>query len=1479
MIKELSILPRLFFIVLIGLLVLPMQPLKAQKIKSFSKDKAGYAEDLQVFLKDIEKQKDKWEPLYLDFSSRLADDFLSEEAFDALVTISNNLYRKRIVDFETWHFFLRSIILLYENEDPQYALPWLEDMVGFSKKERSKPISVYLRTIYQGLNAQILYDDGSLRWTAFDAIWVFKFAEEPYFELTNANVWGYFKSDSTLIEGTSGVYYPKQLRFKGTGGTVYWVRTGLSQDSAYAELNQYELLAERQDFAADSVLLYSKLYISEPLLGKFEERLSSRSEERNASFPRFVSYRYDLELRDIYPNVDFIGGISVIGSKFYGSGTPENKATLLFNYEGSPIIKAKSERILLRQDILNSDATQITITLDNDSIFHPKSSLRFIPAQNQLTLNRTNEGLSLTPYSDTYHDMDIFFEVMSWKLNEPQLHLGNLNLGAASPVIFESQNYYRGERMDEIKGLDEVGPLRNIASVVETFGSKTLSLDDMARGLRMSKEATHRFMLQMSIGGFVNYDQASEGITVKDKLFNYIQNERGRRDYDVIRFVSGLESGANASISLLNYDMDIQGIAAIALSDSQEVALFPSGRKITVHEGLDFDFDGRISAGRFSFWGREFFFDYDLFQMNMPTIDSMRFKVLSFDKDINGNRRLVDVKNVLQNINGELLIDKPNNKSGRTRYTEYPIFKSGKESFVYYDRPSIFDAVYNRDRFFVTLEPFEIDSLDNTSTQGLKFAGELESAGIFPTIAEDIMVQEDYSLGFKTETPPGGYPGYGGKGTYTGAINLSNKGFLGDGSISYLTSTAQADSLIFFPDSTNGLAEVYEILPQVAAVEYPHVTAVNVLLNWRPYQDVFYTSNTATPFQMYDEVGMEARGTLALGPNKLGGKGRLDFLDAQTQAEDYDFRNRQFNSAALSFKVRADATRDWGFQLQNARGFVNFDQEKGEFTVNDAASYLDFPINQYIAYMDFAEWDIPAKTIEVKKLGGNAGSHMVSVHPKQDSLQFMAGSARFSLLPSLLEGFDVPHIDVADATIIPDSGYVEIEPKALMRTLYKAQIIANRTTKYHNFYEATVDVKTRRFYRGSGYLEYIDEDLTPWPLYFESIKPDTGQTTIALANVKEEDAFYISAFFGYYGKVHLRATDKLMLFDGYTLIQHQCPNIQTTWFKFKSVIDPKKIVIILPEDNPATRGDNLYNGIYLAPDSTSGYSAFLSRQSAKADQELLASTGVLFYDKNSYSYIITAQEKVDNPRLAGNYLSLNNRDCYTTGKGMLGFADKAGRIDLMSYGIVNHDLNSDAIALDMVLGIGFFFDEDILKEVTQRLQEASGFKASDVNREAYQVTLNNLLSAKERERYDEEVSLYGAPERVPKQLRKTITFSDIVLNFNPETNSFISEGDIGIDNILGEPINKKVSGIVEIMRKRRGDEIYIYLELDRGDYIYFQYKRNVLQFYTTDKALMAKLLEKDTDARSLAAKDGLPPYTYNAASKGKVRLFLDRFEE
>lgn len=1454
----------------------------AQRLKKFSSDPVVYSEELQKFLTD--RDKDRGELIWAEISPMLNDGTFEGVQFDHLVSISNNLLKKRVLDVEVWYALFASCKTISNlDSETDYYSPFLDDLASFSKKNKSRDTDRYLRTLLTCTSDSALFDDGKIRWVNETGGYEFRFENEtPQFIYEDIDLWGYYKTDSTQIVATAGVYYPKTNEFKGLGGEIYWIRAGISKDSLYAELGPFTVDMTKGSYRADSTILYSSYYVTEPIYGVFEERLTSRSGADKAIYPRFRSYESNVLVTDFVPGVDYKGGYSLMGNKVFASGAEGQKAEFIFKYEGSPQMKIRANRFLLNKNFFSAEEGYVWIKLgDADSLFHPKSSMRYVPEKKVLTVTRVPEGMSKAPYGDTYHDVDIYFENLTWKLTDSQFYLGNLNMGSVSPVFFESENYFRGERYSAVQGLADVNPLVNIADVTRYYGSTELNIEQMADGLRMDKLSTHRMMMQMAIQGFVFYNIETGDIRVKNKTFDYILNYKGDRDYDVIRFVSAKQSGVNASVSLLNYDMEIQGISGIALSDSQKVVMYPYGKIITLHEGLDFDFDGKIAAGRFSFWGQEFFFDYDQFRVNMSAIDSMRFKVESFTATSDGRRSLVDVKTVLQNINGELLIDKANNKSGLEQYHEYPIFKSGRESYIYYDRKDIHGGVYDRERFYVEIAPFEIDSLDNASTAGLKFDGTFTSAGIFPEMQQEMTVQKDYSLGFETTTPPTGLVAYGGVGTFTNKLTLSNQGLRGDGTIDYLTSRAASDDFIFFPDSTNGIAQSFEIQPQMANVEYPHVVGRGVKYHWEPLQDILYTTSRDSAFAMYDDIGMKTVGTLDYSPQRLGGDALISYLDAENKSKDFTFKNRMFESPEMSFRVRANATAPWGFSLENARGFVNFELQKGEFAINDSASFMSFPINQYTAFMDFAEWQIPEKSLEVKKQAapGIPASKMISVHKRQDSLQYMASGAKFYLENSLLEGFGVPVIEVADASIVPDSGYVAIDPGAQMRQLEHAQITAQRANQFHKFFEGSIKISSRKKYAGSADYEYIDDEGTPWPLHFKTIKVDTSGTTIGTATVAQEDGFYMSPFFEFYGKVELNAKKRHLFFNGYTLIQQVCDNISTTWFKFKSEIDPNKIVIILPEDNPSTRADNLYNGIYISPDSTSGYSAFLSRESSKADMEIVSATGVLFYDNELSSYIVTTQEKLDNPDGPGNYLALDNDNCVTVGRGALTFGKEMGQLEFAPYGEVQHNLDDGYIEGDVVINMDFHFSEPLLEAITAKLKEATSLSGADVGRKAYRDYLGEAFSSeKDRAEFWTEINNTGFPEKMPRELSHTISFTDVQMEYNPETSSFVSVSDIGIGSIGRTPINRKVEGYLEVIHKRRGDEFYLYFTLDNKQY-YFQYKRNVLSFYTDDKPTMLILQETDSDDRSVKAKDGKPPFTYNQASKGKMRLFLSKFEE
>ena len=1452
-------------------------PASAQRLREFRGEPQAYLEDLETFLKEAKvKEKDALENLMFSFSDVWQSGAIDDKEAAAIYKISNSFLKKRMTAFEGWHDFLLTVVFFENEGEAQLLLPWLEDLSALISEKPARISQDYLHTMYLSLTDYILFDDGRIRWRVSGSDLNLKFEGEPYFTFEFIDLWGIFKDDSTFIEATSGVFYPKRYLLKCEGGLVYFTRAGLSQDSAYVELSNYELNVQKTDFKADSTVLTTKLFLTEPVMGYFEEKLTSRG-GRDASFPRFTSYRKDIDIKNILPGADFTGGISMHGSRIYGSGTREQKAMLRFQYDGKEVLRASAEQYLLKSNKIESLDTEISVLLNEDSIYHPKVTLRYLPEFDQLNIIRENEGLGQTPFSDSYHDLDMRFEILSWKLGEPQMQISNLNLGSESPVLFESKEYYRGQRFSDLSGLDSQNPLYRLRDMSQAYGVRDFDLESVARYMRMDMRNAHIFMLQMSVLGFVEYDVDTRIAHINDKVFDYINNFEKRRDYDVIRFVSNLTSGSNAKLSLLNYDMEIEGVNAIALSDSQKVGLFPRGGKITVHENLNFDFDGRISAGRFSYWGEVFEFKYDQFRINMNNIDSMRFKVQRFEKNPYGPTPLVNVKTVLQELTGELLIDEPNNKSGREQYSEYPIFRCTKNSYIYYDRRSIFGGVYDRSEFYVELEPFEIDSLDNASTEGLIFEGTFTSAGIFPDMHQVLKVQEDYSLGFTTVTPPGGLSTYG-KGTFTDTIQLSNQGLRGSGRIDYLNSYAISKDFLFFPDSTNGMASQYEITAQVEGSETPHVLGSNVYVHWEPKNDVFYTtSKKESPFDMYDDVGMRGTGTLAHGPGGLEGKGLMEFYNAETRSKDYNFRNRSFNSPKLAFRVRANPTADWGFSMDKATGDVNFDRQKGEFNLIDSVDFFSFPANRYICYMDYAIWNIPQKSVDVRKTGANASSLMISVHPKQDSLQFQAGRTRFYLENTLLESFDVPNINVADASIFPDTGYVSIQRNANMDTLKNAAITANRESRYHQFYGGIVDIESRGNYTATADYEYEDKDATPWPIRFENISVDRDGNTIGKANISREDFFFMSPYFGFYGNVGLLASRKELDFHGYTHIEASCPSVSTDWFGFHSIIDPQKILIDLPEIDPNDKTKKLANGIYLNADTIGGYAAFLSTNVSPADKQMFFANGKLFYDESIGSYVIANEERINDENAQGNYLAFNNIECTMYGEGDMSLGDGKSQMEVQSWGSITYNLNNDHMVMDMVLGLNFFFDTDIEKDLASVLLAKSNLEGADLSRRAFTAAVNQEMKGKSKRDLLDEVKNYGGPEDVPKELQNTILITDVTIEWTPEAISFLSDGKIAIGSFGKQVVNKKMDGYLEIQRRRRGDEIYLYLEPDKKDFFYFEYKRNQLTLYTGVESVMESIKEKDLDKRRSEVK-GKPPFTYTVGTKGRMNRFLDRVE-
>ena len=58
------------------------------------------------------------------------------------------------------------------------------------------------------------------------------------------------------------------------------------------------------------------------------------------------------------------------------------------------------------------------------------------------------------PYLNTYHDLEMNFQVLKWKTGEDVITFGTLPAKTTTPATFESANFYTDQRFDFLMGID-----------------------------------------------------------------------------------------------------------------------------------------------------------------------------------------------------------------------------------------------------------------------------------------------------------------------------------------------------------------------------------------------------------------------------------------------------------------------------------------------------------------------------------------------------------------------------------------------------------------------------------------------------------------------------------------------------------------------------------------------------------------------------------------------------------------------------------------------------------------------------------------------------------------------------------------------------------------------------------------------------------------------------------------------------------------
>ncbi|MCB9447797.1 MAG: 50S ribosomal protein L11 methyltransferase [Flavobacteriales bacterium] len=1407
---------------------------------------------------------------------------------EVLYIAANKMLAKRMKAYPHFTSFMYTVINFMITDQPESSFDsFMASIMKMLENRTARRFNAYLEVCDNLFTANALYASRTTKWVTTTKDYVFDYDSLPKIVFPVMDLKCYAKNDSAIISQTSGVLYPTEDLFVGEGGKVTWERAGLKPDEVYADVGKYSFAIKSAKYKMDSVTFYNKKYFDFPLLGSLEEKILADVEEDNAAYPRFVSYQSEYEIKDLIKNVDYVGGFSMKGGTVIGSGTPTHDARLIFKRDGQQFLVASAQVYIIHEDRIVSDYCAVTMYLESDSIYHPGLTFKLNTKDRELTLIREDRGVSQSPYFNSFHDVDMYFDALYWKIDDPLMDFRSLKGSTKDDATFESSNYYKEAHFDKLRGIDNVHPLIYIKKYVDNYGD-VVHVQTLSEMMHMATSQVKAMLIRLSIEGFLIYNFDDESAVVKDKLYRYLNAKAKKVDYDVMQFNSVISGEPNASLNLLNFDLKMRGVSRILLSDSQNVYIYPSNQEVVMKKNRDFAFSGKVNAGRFAFYGKNFDFTYDMFKINMANIDSMAMSVETEELDEMGRKRLRRVKTVVQALEGELLIDHPGNKSGLKPFKQYPVFKSFKDSYVFYDKPEIRNGVYTRDKFYFHLEPFAIDSLSTFNPEGMALKGRFVSAGIFPEFEEALTVQPDFSLGFVRNTPTAGFPAYGGKGQYYNVIDMSHRGLRGDGKLEYVTSTSVSKEFVFYPDSMNTLAQTFDNREMGPPKEFPQAHGDSVAIHWRPYRDYMQIQNVTTPLSFFNKQAT-LKGMATLSPAELVGAGVMTFSGADLESKMMHYHKNDFDADTSDFKLAALEQEELAFSTVNVKAHVDFNARKATFKSNGGGSVVEFPVNQYACYMDQFTWYMDEGEIEMSA-GKNEvistdagedlkleGSRFISYHPKQDSLSWVAPRAKYSLKTNIIAAEDVKIIAVADAIIYPGDGKVVVQKKAKMDPLSNARILANKVTKYHKIYNANVTITGKKDYMGNGDIDYVDETDTKQTIHLDLIKVDTTQQTIAEGTIPEDATFTLSPYFDYKGKVFLEASNQFLGFKGVSRIKHGCEQVGKSWFRFDASVDPTQVYIPIDTNTVSENNIPLYVGLYMGADSTGVYSTFLTPLRSKRDDQVLRAEGFLYYNKDYNEYRVSSKEKLVEQNLPGNYVSLNVNDCVIYGEGKLDLGVNLGHVQVASAGNITHYLIPDSVVVQTTLAFDFHFSEGAEKVMSEDLKSFSELTPVDLTDKVFEKSVREFIDKKDADKMFSEINLYGSPKKTPSELVHNMYFAKVKLRYDKANSSFMSMDQLGVASIRKENLNKYYDGYIEFEKHRSGDRFGVYIEAEANTWYLFLYTRGLLQVMSSNDEFNKAITEMKPDDRRVKTTKEEGGYTFMLSTIRKRRDFLEKF--
>jgi len=1462
----------------------------SQTVRSFNEEPENYPAVVAAMFPANVSEADR--ALIAEFSAVWNDNtFTNREKLD-VIRLSNAFLEKRARNIHYWMLW-RCLLSFKKSENTGKGYEaWMNAMIDHCQDRRSTPTSLQtlMTATLELLNNRNLFASAGHDWKLSNHNYHYDFTgNELTVVVGNSTISCVSRGDSISIEQTSGRFLVNEQVWNGRGGIVMWERAGFARDEIIARLSDYTINMRRSEYEADSVMLTHKTYFPTPVAGKLTDRLRRYANPEAALYPEFETYHKKFVFNELYPNVNYEGGVSIQGARVIGSGTEEQPAKISIHNPGDSLwVDVKAQSFVFLRDRVNSRQVSLNIRFFGDSIVHTNLSFAYLVGSREVNLFRSDAATSNAPYFNTYHRLTMDFGQIIWRTDEPLMTFSmarGANFGRAQ---FRSQNYFDQRFFNQIQYLDAVNPLTTIRQVAANSG-QTFTTQDFVNQRRTSTSDARVQLINVARLGFILFDSEHDRATVQPHLYEFLDAAARRRDFDVIDLHSQISAPArNATFDTRTYDLLVNGIESFMVSDSQRVVITPRDQRVAIQRNRTFNIDGRIDAGNAEIHGDLMRFDYDEFKIDLSKVDSLYFYVPTGDTDILGRPVMRRLITPVKRLIGSILVDRPDNKSGRFSLKYYPILQSDSLAVVDYDAPGVEGGAYKAESFFFQLDPFLRDSLDKLTRNMVAFDGTFVSAGIFDDMRQTLRVQPDYSLGFVHHADSA-------LSTYKQAelraeVRLSNRGLEASGRLEYLTTSIRADDFKLYPDSMNVLnAQSFVIRRQTEGVEYPDVNSDGTRIHWTPWDHTMHVFDDN--FTMYNP-GTRLDGSLVLRPDGLSGKGKMDIENetAELRSDDFDYRANRFT--AEQSELRLKAINDGPYRVMTVDSLyseVDFENRTGRFIPNNRKNFtlVNFPSNNFAGYVDQMTWYMDSAKLHITSVdtlvnpvefryayqGESRGSRYYSTARGADSLSFVSPRSVLDLESGVIKAEGVNLVKTHDAIIYPGKGRLTVNTDGALEFVESA-IVFNDNLRQHTVYDATLNVQGRRQFSGSGKYDYVDDTGAPFVVDIERMGADMNGRTFANGVIPAESQFALSPAFRFQGGMSLNSDVRYPEFNGHSQIIHDCDALQTEWFRFSSLINPDSIFIPISDAPVNIHGSRIYNGLFVTNDSI--YPALFSVRKTPGDRQMINASGVLTYDRDSMMYFIASPGKLNDRDTVGNLLVFDRFNCLVHAEGKLSLGLDFGRVTNDVTGRMTHNMNTRETTFNVMMSLDFMLDNTLAQMMATSFESHERLTGVDMLRPTFIRGMNEWLGVARSATYRRE-ALLGEVRNFPAELNKTLVLTQLNLFWDHSTRSYRSVGKIGVGNIFGHQINRLVDGMVEITKVSTGDLFHIYLKLDDENWYYFRYTREMMQILSSDKAFNDHLVSIPERRRRMAERR--PGYTYMIAAAETYNQFLRQYQQ